>query len=202
MGRGAGAAAGVGRAAGRLGRDPPKSRKISAAFAFEPFSLDGRRAGMRVRPLRLGEKCSLAPKPSAVFTRTLCAHPHSRPFPYSPTGAALELRRPGPEVRAPLRPFAGTSGGTQAELMTPDRRTPSTSAPLRAPESLEGLGGILNRQDHQGSVRLVQRLMEMGMSETEGSVTVKINRGAVPAWFYFAAMKAIGTHTTRLHEAD
>jgi hypothetical protein len=42
----------------------------------------------------------------------------------------------------------------------------------------------------------------MGMPETEGSVTVKINRGAFPAWFFFAAMKAIGTNTVRLHEAD
>jgi hypothetical protein len=28
--------------------------------------------------------------------------------------------------------------------------------------------------------------------ETKGSVTVKVNRGAFPAWFLFAAMKAIG----------
>ena len=47
-----------------------------------------------------------------------------------------------------------------------------------------------------------RRLTEMGLPETEGSVTVKINKGAFPAWFYFAAMKAVGTHTVRLHEAD
>jgi len=45
-------------------------------------------------------------------------------------------------------------------------------------------------------------LTEIGLPETEGSVTVKINRGAFPAWFYFAAMKAVGTHSVRLHEAD
>jgi hypothetical protein len=42
----------------------------------------------------------------------------------------------------------------------------------------------------------------MGLPETEGSVTVKINRGAFPAWFFFAAMKAVGVHTVRLHDAE
>lgn len=49
-----------------------------------------------------------------------------------------------------------------------------------------------------GYVELARRLTEMGLPETEGSVTVKINRGAFPAWFLFAAMKAIGTSTLRL----
>jgi len=53
-----------------------------------------------------------------------------------------------------------------------------------------------------GYADLAARLTEMGLPETEGSVTVKINRGAFPAWFYFAAMKAIGTHSVRLHDAD
>lgn len=49
-----------------------------------------------------------------------------------------------------------------------------------------------------GYAELARRLTEMGLSETEGSVTVKINRGAFPAWFLFAAMHAIGSHTLRL----
>jgi len=53
-----------------------------------------------------------------------------------------------------------------------------------------------------GYAELAKRLTEMGLPESEGSVTVKINRGAFPAWFYFAAMKAVGTHSVRLHEAD
>ena len=53
-----------------------------------------------------------------------------------------------------------------------------------------------------GYTELAKRLTEMGLPESEGSVTVKINRGAFPAWFYFAAMKAVGTHTVRLHEPD
>jgi hypothetical protein len=53
-----------------------------------------------------------------------------------------------------------------------------------------------------GYADLAKRLSEMGLPESEGSVTVKINRGAFPAWFYFAAMKAVGTHTVRLHEPD
>jgi len=39
---------------------------------------------------------------------------------------------------------------------------------------------------------LARRLTAMGITETKGSVTVKVNRGAYPAWFFFAAMKAIG----------
>lgn len=49
-----------------------------------------------------------------------------------------------------------------------------------------------------GYAELARRLTEMGLVETEGSVTVKINRGAYPAWFLFAVMKAIGASTLRL----
>jgi len=51
-----------------------------------------------------------------------------------------------------------------------------------------------------GYVELARRLSEMGLPETEGSVTVKINRGAFPAWFLFAVMRAIGAHTLRLED--
>ena len=51
-----------------------------------------------------------------------------------------------------------------------------------------------------GYVELAKRLTEMGLSETEGSVTVKINRGAFPAWFLFAVMRAIGAHTLRVED--
>jgi hypothetical protein len=53
-----------------------------------------------------------------------------------------------------------------------------------------------------GYADLAKRMSDMGLPETEGSVTTKINRGAFPAWFYMAAMKAVGTHTVRLHEPD
>ena len=49
-----------------------------------------------------------------------------------------------------------------------------------------------------GYAELARRLTEMGLAETEGSVTVKINRGAYPAWFLFAVMKAIGAKELRL----
>lgn len=49
-----------------------------------------------------------------------------------------------------------------------------------------------------GYAELARRLTEMGLPETEGSVTVKINRGAFPAWFLFAVMRAIGLHTLRV----
>ena len=49
-----------------------------------------------------------------------------------------------------------------------------------------------------GYAELAKRLTEMGLSETEGSITVKINRGGFPAWFLMAVMRAIGAHTLRL----
>ena len=51
-----------------------------------------------------------------------------------------------------------------------------------------------------GYVELARRLTEMGLPETEGSVTVKINRGAFPAWFLFAVLKAIGARVLRLED--
>ncbi len=51
-----------------------------------------------------------------------------------------------------------------------------------------------------GYAELARRLTEMGLPETEGSVTVKINRGAFPAWFLFAVMRAIGLNTLRLED--
>jgi Domain of unknown function (DUF6471) len=47
---------------------------------------------------------------------------------------------------------------------------------------------------------LARRLHDMGIEETKGSVTVKVNRGAFPAWFFFAAMKAIGRQTVNMEE--
>ena len=48
------------------------------------------------------------------------------------------------------------------------------------------------------NAELAKRLTEMGLPETEGSVQVKINRGAFPAWFMLAALRAVGAHTLRL----
>ena len=48
------------------------------------------------------------------------------------------------------------------------------------------------------NAELAKRLTDMGLPETEASVQVKINRGAFPAWFLFAAMRAIGVGTLRL----
>jgi hypothetical protein len=45
---------------------------------------------------------------------------------------------------------------------------------------------------------LARRLTEMGIAENEASIQVKINRGAFPAWFFLAAMKAMGATTLRL----
>lgn len=48
------------------------------------------------------------------------------------------------------------------------------------------------------NAELARRLTEMGLPETEGSVQVKINRGAFPAWFMIAALKALGASSLRL----
>ena len=49
-----------------------------------------------------------------------------------------------------------------------------------------------------GYAQLAELLTDMSLPETEGSVTVKINRGAYPAWWLFAVMRAIGAHTLHL----
>ena len=51
-----------------------------------------------------------------------------------------------------------------------------------------------------GYVELAKRLTDMGLPETEGSVTAKINRGAFPAWFLFAVMRAIGASILRVED--
>lgn len=40
----------------------------------------------------------------------------------------------------------------------------------------------------------------MGIEETEASITMKVNRGAFPAWFFFASMLAIGYPLIRLED--
>ncbi len=48
------------------------------------------------------------------------------------------------------------------------------------------------------NAELASRLTDMGLPETEASVQVKINRGAFPAWFLMATLKAIGVTSLRL----
>jgi hypothetical protein len=48
------------------------------------------------------------------------------------------------------------------------------------------------------NAELAKRLTDMGLPETEASVQVKINRGAFPAWFLLAALRAIGVASLRL----
>lgn len=45
---------------------------------------------------------------------------------------------------------------------------------------------------------LARRLTEMGLPETEGSITVKINRGGFPAWFLIASLESIDVPSLRL----
>ncbi len=52
-----------------------------------------------------------------------------------------------------------------------------------------------------GYAELASRLTTMGLPETEGSITVKINRGTFPAWFLIAVLEAIGASSLRLSDA-
>ncbi len=38
----------------------------------------------------------------------------------------------------------------------------------------------------------------MGLPETEGSITVEVNRGGFPAWWLLAVMRALGVSSLRL----
>lgn len=49
-----------------------------------------------------------------------------------------------------------------------------------------------------GYAELARRLSDKGLPETEGSVTVKINRGTFPAWFLIASLEAVGCWSLRL----
>ena len=53
-----------------------------------------------------------------------------------------------------------------------------------------------------GYAELARRLTAMGLPETEGSITVKINRGTYPAWFLFATLRAIGAKAVRVIEGS
>jgi hypothetical protein len=47
---------------------------------------------------------------------------------------------------------------------------------------------------------LAERLREHGLEETKGSIAAKISRGAFPATFFIAVMKAIGREQVNLGE--
>lgn len=57
----------------------------------------------------------------------------------------------------------------------------------------------LKRADVSYAV-LARRLTDLGLPETEGSITVKINRGGFPAWFLMASLEAIGVSVLRLSD--
>lgn len=47
---------------------------------------------------------------------------------------------------------------------------------------------------------LAARLTAMGIPETDTSIAAKVNRGAFPAWFLFAVMRALGLHMLRVED--
>ena len=47
---------------------------------------------------------------------------------------------------------------------------------------------------------LARKLTDMGIKETEGSITVKINRGTFHMWFFIVELKAIGCPKMRLED--
>ena len=51
-----------------------------------------------------------------------------------------------------------------------------------------------------GYEELARKLTEMGLPETKASITMKMNRGTFPAWFFFAVLKAVGCSTVRVED--
>ena len=47
---------------------------------------------------------------------------------------------------------------------------------------------------------LARRLSEQGMPETKASIASKLSRGAFPATFFLASLKAVGCQTVRLED--
>jgi Domain of unknown function (DUF6471) len=47
---------------------------------------------------------------------------------------------------------------------------------------------------------LAELMTRTGLPETEGSITVKINRGGFPTWFFLAALSVIGCPQVRLED--
>ncbi len=91
-------------------------------------------------------------------------------------------------IRGVLWTDASLRVGDAGAVLTTDKGADHAKRQLKAE---------LKRAD-VGYAELARRLTEMGLPETEGSVTVKINRGAFPAWFLFAVMKAIGAKELRV----
>jgi hypothetical protein len=81
---------------------------------------------------------------------------------------------------------------------SPARGLPGASAPASRRRNWESVPGSGGREITY--VDLARRLTDMGIRETEGSITVKINRGTFPVWFFLAALKAIGCPQMRLED--
>ncbi len=47
---------------------------------------------------------------------------------------------------------------------------------------------------------LAKRLKKHGLTETEASITMKLQRGTFPATFFLAALRAIGVESVRLED--
>ncbi len=106
-------------------------------------------------------------------------------------------------------PISVRAGPTGAGRLPRRRRVKKADAATLAASGIAGskadwarlakqrLKGELARTDIRYA-ELAARLTRMGVPETEGSLQVKISRGAFSAWFLLAALKALGVETLRL----
>lgn len=96
----------------------------------------------------------------------------------------------------------------QFEVMDHPAGTERSPADQRTERKIKDMWTLRSKRFLQAELKrrgityaeLARRMSELGVRETEGSLTVKINRGTFPVWFFFAALKAIGCPQVRLED--
>jgi hypothetical protein len=56
------------------------------------------------------------------------------------------------------------------------------------------------KREEVSYAELARRLKDLGLEETEASITAKLNRGTFAATFFLASMKAIGRETVSISD--
>lgn len=113
-------------------------------------------------------------------------------------------RSPAGRAVTPLRGVAEAATSSQAHGALPD----DLVAAEQSEKKIKDVWTLRSKRFLQAELKrrgvtyadLARRLTDMGIRETEGSITVKINRGTFPVWFFLAALNAIGCPQVRLED--
>jgi hypothetical protein len=89
--------------------------------------------------------------------------------------------------------------GIAAARQSPSKKLALTGREEWVRKAKQYIKGEIKRSDITYE-ELAERLRDMGINETTGSVGAKIGRGLYPAWFLFAIMKIIGREKIRLDD--